>query len=73
MRPKILWFDKFFIRDCLIFQNIHLSIMRLLEKPISLIQFHKLYERCIRFVKNFTTTIPDHQMTKIKVVHLQKS
>jgi hypothetical protein len=27
---------------------------------------------CIRFVKNVATTIPDEQMGKIKVVHLQK-
>jgi chorismate mutase len=33
----------------------------------------KLYEECIRFVMNVNTTIPDDQMTKIKVVHLQKS
>jgi hypothetical protein len=32
----------------------------------------KLYERCIRFVKNVTTTTSDEQMTKIKVVLLQK-
>jgi hypothetical protein len=33
----------------------------------------KLYERCIRFVNNVTITIPDHQMTNIKVFHFQKS
>jgi chorismate mutase len=32
----------------------------------------KLYEKCVRFMKNVTTTIPDEQMTKIKVVYLQK-
>jgi hypothetical protein len=32
----------------------------------------KLCERYIKFVKNVATTIPDEQMTKIKVVHLQK-
>jgi hypothetical protein len=35
--------------------------------------FMELYERCIRFVKNVTTTIPHDQMIKIKVAHLQKS
>jgi hypothetical protein len=38
-----------------------------------LYSFMKLYERCIRFVKNVITTISDDQMTKIKIVHLQKS
>jgi hypothetical protein len=32
----------------------------------------KLYKGCISFVKNFTTTIPDNLMTKIKVVDLRK-
>jgi hypothetical protein len=31
----------------------------------------KLYERCIGFVKIVSTTIPDGQMTKIKVVGLE--
>jgi hypothetical protein len=32
----------------------------------------KPYEMYITFVKNITTIISDEQMTKIKVVHLQK-
>ena len=32
----------------------------------------KLEMRCIRFVHNVTTTMSDKQMTKIKVVDLQK-
>jgi hypothetical protein len=32
----------------------------------------ELYERCIRFVKNVTTTITNGQMIKIKVVHIEK-
>jgi hypothetical protein len=31
----------------------------------------KLYERCIGFVNIITTTIPDDQMTKIKVVGIE--
>jgi hypothetical protein len=46
--------------------------MRLFENIYLLYSFMKLYERCIRFVKNVITTIPDKQMTKIKFVHLQK-
>ena len=34
--------------------------------------FLKLEERYIRFVNNITTTILDEQITKIKVVELQK-
>jgi hypothetical protein len=33
--------------------------------------FMKLHERCIRFMKNVTTTMSDDQMTKIKVVHIK--
>jgi hypothetical protein len=35
-----------------------------------LYSFMKLYKIYIRFVKNVITTIPDEQMTKIKVVDL---
>jgi hypothetical protein len=31
------------------------------------------FMRGVRFVKNVTTTIPDEQMTKIKVLHIFKS
>jgi hypothetical protein len=47
-------------------------VVILFTKSISLYSLKKLCERCIRFVKNVATTIPDEQMTKIKVVHLQK-
>jgi hypothetical protein len=59
-----------FIRVAASFEKV---VVILFTKCISLIcSFKKLCERCIRFVKNLATTIPDEQMTKIKVVHLQK-
>jgi hypothetical protein len=51
---------------------IPLNAMRLFAKTL-LYSFMKLDERCIKFVKNVINTIPDDQMTKIKVVYLQKS
>jgi flagellin-specific chaperone FliS len=32
----------------------------------------KLYDKCIKFVKCVATTIPNDQVIKIKVAHLQK-
>jgi hypothetical protein len=37
-----------------------------------LYSFLELYDKCIKFVKNVNTTILKDQMTKIKVVHIQK-
>jgi hypothetical protein len=42
-------------------------------KPISLIKFHEAIWEMYKICENFTTTILDDRMTKIKAVHLQKS
>ena len=39
---------------------------------ISLICFHKLYERYVSFVNNVTITLSDNEMIKIKVVGLDE-
>ena len=56
----------------LVISSFDKAIVTLFTKSTCLISFMKVEEKYIKFVNNVTTTISDEQITKIKVVDLQK-